>query len=386
MDDEFSFEDVDSRGSPMATTPLPEPAPLSGSYDSRPGTLFGRSPVPVASGVTRGEKKEETRVRLLHVGDPANVCGGVIGAVENKKFCVVHPRLCEFQASHGRKKFELEANTLYVMSAKKGGLHATLLPTLRENCIPADKGLGDLLADERPIAMWHVYFDGCNTSEASTGHNELKGVRGDTWDSQDRPSLEDLEIANDFKTPKKVRLLPEFSEPEEELEDVQLDAIPQLDLTGLTPVKGEPSASQKAVRQIFESWSDVRTNFQILSHSLGTMSDRTKGDRVGVRMQLQEFELYLNDLGTKSRLLSAKIGENPSSVEHGESSVWEAIGELNSEFKLLKTTLEAIAKKMDSELKTLKLCNNSQTDEWQRVHTNMTKMYKHYKGHLGTSN
>ena len=38
-----------------------------------------------------GEKKEETRVlRLLHMGDPAEVCGRVIGAAENKKFCATH--------------------------------------------------------------------------------------------------------------------------------------------------------------------------------------------------------------------------------------------------------------------------------------------------------
>jgi hypothetical protein len=88
----FSFEDVEDGSSPpRVTAPLPGAPSLT--YP-RPGTLFGGSPRPVASGVTRGEKKEETRVRLLHVSDPATVCGGVTGAVENKKFCAAHPSLC----------------------------------------------------------------------------------------------------------------------------------------------------------------------------------------------------------------------------------------------------------------------------------------------------
>jgi hypothetical protein len=132
-DDEFSFEDVDTG---LVTTPLPGSAPTSGSFNPRPSTLFGGSPHPVASRVMRGEKKEETRVCLLHVSDPVNVYSGVIGYVENKKFCAAHPSSCEFQATHSKKKFELSLDTLYVMSPKKGGMHATLLPKLDGNHIP----------------------------------------------------------------------------------------------------------------------------------------------------------------------------------------------------------------------------------------------------------
>jgi hypothetical protein len=87
MTEEFSFDDVKGDGSPRVTTPLP--------FNPVPGMLFGSSPHPVASGVTRGEMKEETRVRLLHISDISNVCGGVIGLPENKKFCAAHPSVCE---------------------------------------------------------------------------------------------------------------------------------------------------------------------------------------------------------------------------------------------------------------------------------------------------
>jgi hypothetical protein len=93
---------------------------------------------------------------------------------------------------------------VYVMASKKGVMHTTLLPKLDGICIPSDKELSDLLDDERPVAMWHVYFDGCNTVEETTGANELAAPKDALWEAIDRPSLEDLERANNVKTPRKV--------------------------------------------------------------------------------------------------------------------------------------------------------------------------------------
>jgi hypothetical protein len=145
--------------------------------------LFVGSPHPFASGVTRGGKKEETRVHLVHVSDPAEVCSGVIGIVENKNICAVHPSLCDHPLTHGKIKFELQPDTLYVVSSKKGAMHATLEPTLVGNYVPSDKALVDLLNDERPVAMWHVYFDGHNTAEETTGHNELEAPKDVLWEA-----------------------------------------------------------------------------------------------------------------------------------------------------------------------------------------------------------
>jgi hypothetical protein len=199
--------DVDEGGRPRVTAPLPGSAASSGSFATAPGALFARSPRPVASGATRGEKKEETRVRLLHASDPREVCGGVIGSPENKKFCAAHPSVCGHEATHHRKKVDLHPDALHVMAPKKGTTHANLPPALKGSHIPSDVILSDLLKDERLVDMWHVHFDGCNASEEGTRENKLQGTGYDSWDHLQRPSLDELERANNFKTPKKVRLL-----------------------------------------------------------------------------------------------------------------------------------------------------------------------------------
>jgi hypothetical protein len=142
------------------------------------------------------------------VSDPSDICGGVIGVTENKKLCAAHPSLCNHPLTHGKRKFELQSDTLYVMSPKKGAMHATLEPKLTAICAPSDKAFVDLLNDKRPVAMWHVYFDGCNTTKESIGQNELEAPKDVSWEAIERPSLEDLERANDFKTPRKVRMMP----------------------------------------------------------------------------------------------------------------------------------------------------------------------------------
>jgi hypothetical protein len=56
---------------------------------------------------------------------------------------------------------------------------------------------------------WHVYFNkNCKRVEEATGHNKPEAPQDFSWDAVDRPSLKDLERANDFKTPKKVRVMP----------------------------------------------------------------------------------------------------------------------------------------------------------------------------------
>jgi hypothetical protein len=91
-------------------------------------------------------------------------------------------------------------------------MSATLLPKLDGNCVSADKELVDLLNDEMPVTMWRIYFDGCNTIEAAMGCNKLDAptITDLSWEAIDCPSLEDLERANDFRTPRKVRVMPGF--------------------------------------------------------------------------------------------------------------------------------------------------------------------------------
>jgi hypothetical protein len=388
MDEEFSFEEPDVVVRSMVTTPLPgEAGPidqpnLSGSLQPLPGTLFGGTPR-VASGVTRGDKhKEETRVRLVHVSDPKEVCGGIIGVGDNKKFCAAHPSQCEHPLTHSKRKFDLEPNTLYIMSSKKGGMHATLLPKLDERCIPSDKALVDLLDDERPIAMWHVYFDGCNTVEDATGQNELDAPSDLSWEVLARPSLEDLERANDFKTPRKVRVMPGFSDPVDFYKMEYLGHIDPLDLRGLLPISGAPTPSQKAVRQMFEGWDVIKENFEVIWAKLTTEGDQSQAGIASVKAQLQEAIDYLNDIGAKARLLSAKIGRNPRAVTEGDTTLWEAFSELAVELKSIKLTVgnaDGVEKETVAKLEK----HDSVID---RLDTNMNKLYNHYKGHLVTNN
>jgi hypothetical protein len=73
--------------------------------------------------------------------------------------------------------------------------------------------LDGLLLEEKSIALWRTYMDACKASEYVTGRNELGeisfGEENPYWDNGvEVPNLEDLSNADDFKTPKKVRVLP----------------------------------------------------------------------------------------------------------------------------------------------------------------------------------
>jgi hypothetical protein len=160
-------------------------------------------------------------------------------------------------------------DTLYVMSPKKGAMHATLLPTLGYSYIPGDVTLDDLLRDERPVAMWHVYFDGCNASEEATGEdNELQPTKDDAWEYLHHPSLDELEKANDFKTPRKVRVKLDMKS-EVIYEPIQLGAINSLDLTRLGAIKSDVmTPSQAGVCAMFRGWEVIKNNFQVLGDTL----------------------------------------------------------------------------------------------------------------------
>jgi hypothetical protein len=139
------------------------------------------------------------------------------------------------------------------MSSKKGAMHVTLLPKLDDSCVPADKELIDLLNDERPVAMWHVYFDGCNMVEEVMGRNKLDAPLDLSWEAVDRPSLEDLERANDFKTPRKVRVMPGFVDQTVTYKIEALGQMDPLNVSGLLPNIGAPT---QVKRRFGKCWKD----------------------------------------------------------------------------------------------------------------------------------
>ena len=375
MDAVFSFEDVEEVSSPARTVTTPFPGAPSSFYP-RAGTLFGGSPRPVASGATVGVKKEETKVSLLHVGDPAEVCGGVIGSPDNEKFCAARPGDCAFQLTHLNKKFELGTDSLCVMSPKKGSIHATLFPRLPRNCIPNDKALEDLLNDERSVPMWHVHFDECKAAEEATGDNELGSGPGVSWEDADRPSLDFLERANDFHTPRKVKVSSLYDASSELM---KLENVIALDLEDI-PSSSEVDQSevQKTLRQMVVGWKVISSDFL----ALGRWTNDKDVDEGVVRTQLKNLSDCMNDIGAKTRLLSAKIGQNPRAKEEGEPALWSALAELNTDLK----TMELALKKLPSSLKEVRDSLEKHENGMVHMESNLTSMCTHHKSHLTSSN
>jgi hypothetical protein len=240
----------------------------------------------------------------------------------------------------------------------------------------------DLLNDEHPAAMLHVYIDGCNTVEEITGQNELEASNDASREAIEHPSLEDLERTNDFKTPRKVRLMPGFVDATYTYEIFTFGHIELLDLSGLQSIGGKPTPSQRAVCQMFDGWDMIKENFELIWLTMMAHEEKTKNDQSGIRAQLQESIDYLNGIGAKARLLSAKIGRYPKAEADGDPMLWEALSELSNEFKMIKTAVESranYAKETKDQLE-------KQGIEIRKMDQNMTKMYTHYKGHLGSSN
>ena len=116
--------------------------------------------------------------------------------------------------------------------------------------------------------MWHVYFDECNALEEAAGENELEAPRDVSWEAIKCPSLENLlERANNFKTPKKVRVNPGYMDRDvfgKEKMPKLVYVIP-LDLDDIPDPEDDESGVQMAVRQVLVGWQVITSNFSTLS-------------------------------------------------------------------------------------------------------------------------
>jgi hypothetical protein len=61
---------------------------------------------------------------------------------------------------------------------------------------------------------------------------------------------------------------------------------------------------------MFDGWNIVKGNFDLICLMMMSHEEKTKYDQSRVRAQLQEYIDCINDVGAKTRLLSAKIGRN----------------------------------------------------------------------------
>jgi hypothetical protein len=175
-----------------------------------------------------------------------------------------------------------------------------------------------LLLEEKSIALWQTYMDSCKASEFKTGRNEL-GVlsSGGSWEDDlgEAPSLQDLVDADDFKTPKKVRIIPSLSREADEdyTEAEEIGVIPPLniDLSGVTPLEGnEQSSENLALRKIMFEWDGLAKQFGALKERFLAHEGVTGRTKDHVVTQFLECNHYVNELGNKARLLASRIGKD----------------------------------------------------------------------------
>jgi hypothetical protein len=177
-------------------------------------------------------------------------------------------------------------------------------------------------------------------------------------------------------------MTPGFWKYEETFEFVQLNPLDPLDISGLLPTEGPPSPSHKAVLQMIEGWELIKQNFDLLWATLQAQDKKGKHDQAGLRAQLQESMDDMNDVGVKACLLSAKLGRNPKAELEGDTTLWEALGEVDNKVKSIGQSIDTLPQAMKETYDTLR----QHGLDILRLTTNTTKMYTHYKSHLGINN
>jgi hypothetical protein len=268
-DDLFEFNDVSMDVLPGGAVASP-PSRLSASADHPLGTLFEGSSPYVASEVTGGGRGNEG-VRLLLVRLVEDVCGGEIkGGGSVVRFCSKPRESCQV-VSHLKSKAFLRADCLYPYVPRKGENQVRLEPSLPLSLVSPDEPLEMLLLEEKSIALWQTYMDACKASEYKTGRRELSptstGEEPQSWDQHlEAPNLQELADADDFKTPKKVRIVSGLKrDVDEDYPDTsEIGTIPTLNLDLSTLSPQPKSVGNQALRRIIMEWDSLARSFGIL--------------------------------------------------------------------------------------------------------------------------
>jgi hypothetical protein len=257
-------------------------------------------------------------VRLFVVRNVNDVCGGEIkGDGSVIRFCCKPPDVCKV-AGHIRRKALVKPGHLYPRVFKKEEQQVRLEPSLPLIMIPPTEVLNSLLLEVRPIALWQTYMDACKATEFATGRNE-QGV----FESEEEvvilfdeaaPSLRQLESADDFKTPKKVRMVEGLTQDSEEsyVEPASIGSISPLniDLSDMEPLADpDISTERKAVRKILLEWDRLGQSFGDIKLRLASHEDAGTLMRENFIEQFQECNYFMNDLGNKTRLCCQHVLE-----------------------------------------------------------------------------
>jgi hypothetical protein len=365
----FEFDDaaMDVSSSLEGVTPLRSDQPR--------GTLYGSSPSLVASEVTGGGRGKDG-VRFCMILEVDSVCGGEIkGDGTVVRFCSKPKDMCEI-ASHKKSKANIKPSSLYPYVPKKGTNQVRLEPSLALSLVPPAETLEGLLLEEKSVALWRTYMEACQASEYLTGRNEfgVLNLSGDipNWDEHlEAPSLRDLENADDFKTPRKVRVLSPMKREDDEdyLEAVPIESVSPLhiDLTDLAPLEGlERTTGNRALRRIVLEWDGLAEKFGVLKNRFLAHEALTGQTREDVVAQFSECNLYVNELGNKARLLASRIGKDGRSDEP-EASVWETLNILQHEVCHGKEEIKSIREGLD------------QKEDVSQMGRNLEKLAKSYK-------
>jgi len=328
-------------------------------------------------------------VRLCLIREIDDVCGGEIkGGGTVVRFCSKPRDMCEI-ASHAKSKAILKRGCLYPYVPKKGINQVRLEPSLPLSLVPPDGTLDMLLLEEKSITLWRTFMDACKASEYSTGRNELGELdqKRDipNWDEHlEAPSLQDLVNADDFKTPKKVRVIPAMrkEDDEEYVEAVEIGAVPPLniDLSDLSPLEGEKKTSGNlALRRIMLEWDGLAGKFGALRNRFLAHESLTGRTRDDVMAQFVECNHYMNELGNKARLLASRIGRDER-PDQAETSVWETLNILQEEVYLGKEETKSTREGLE------RVLNLSIKEDVALMGRNLEKLAKAYKRSMGALN
>ena len=257
------------------------------------------------------------------------------------RFCRKPRNTCEV-VSHSKSKALLRRGCLYPYVPKKGTNQVRLEPSLPLSLVPTQDTLNMLLLEEKPIALWQTYMDACKAAEIHTGRIELsRSVPGSpatppTWDDTlEPPSLQELADADDFKTPRKVRIISSLKRETDEIhtEPPEIGNISplNLDLTKVTPLSDKSrSVGNQALRRIIFQWDGLAEKFGNLKSRLLSNEIISQQMRDDVVAQFLESNFYVNELGNKARLLAARLGSD-GRFDQAEASVWETLNILQEE-------------------------------------------------------
>jgi hypothetical protein len=119
-------------------------------------------------------------------------------------------------------------------------------------------------------------------------------------------------------------------------------------------------------------------NFDLVWSRFSTYDEQSKGDLAGIRAQLQEFIDYMNDIGAKLRLFSAKISRNPIADAEGDTTLWEALSEMANDVRMAKGEIDGFPQALKEFSEQLE----KQACKMQKMDLNTNKLYTYYKGHL----